>query len=817
MVASHLPKKANRVLHFILLAFLLILMRIWYLCMVEHETYLELSKKPQKKVSLEKPLRGTIRDRFNIPLAVNKLQYDAAICYDQIRQIPSVKRLKDPQGNLTKHYLRKEYIGKLSCFLAQTLHLDPLDIEDIIYGKASLFPSTPFTLKENISEETYYYLKGLERSYPGLCSLKNIKRCYPQQKTGADLVGYIGSINETEYFTLAHEIKELQHYLLQHEQGHLIFLPKGFSSIQDIKKRLQLLKTKMYQFNDQLGKAGIEASFDDLLRGAYGKKSFEVNTKGSIVRELPGTKSSIPGHRLLLNISAELQEFAESLLAENEAIRDKKFSQSGKDHHLISSPWIKGGAIVAMIPTTGEIVAMASYPRINGNDFVAKTPSSSAQVSRFLENGSYIRDLWDGKTSLERELYSFVNNHFYSEEKKLTLDHYLDMILSLQGSTRKSFQKISSLSAAIELQKASLLLLDLSEQPYMHALIDALYAKDPHAHLTSFSTNKEQIETINHALIQHELLVKDTRLILDKVFLDVPYNDDKLLILDLARLIAPSSHFSDLLLDHVGEESLKTYRSLTQAAHLLLDDLKTCAKEYFHLHDFREWRTSHFKDYLQKKRLEEKEKKTYQKPYIDYLKHIEQEQFKTFWKETKWHLLTVFLTHSSNDDVLSSYLKCHKDTLKAHPDSHHHLLDALHLLEQRLSHLEGSLHLPYLKTMRSYQDLSEKLYGYYPQIKKRKASQTEKDLAAAFYPSQGYGYGRSYAFRQSTPLGSIFKIITTYEALKQNYERGVYEHTHDLNPLTIIDDIQPSSKLSGDMVLGYHEDGTKITRRYKVR
>ena len=252
----------------------------------------------------------------------------------------------------------------------------------------------------------------------------------------------------------------------------------------------------MYQFNDKLGKAGIEATFDDNLRGSYGKKSFEINTKGSIIRQLPGSKEPISGQRLLLNISAELQEFAEALLSENEAIRDQKFSRSGKNHHFVSPPWIKGGAIVAMVPTTGEIVAMASYPRIDNNDFILSNSSSQSKIPQWLENKSHIRDLWDGKVFLEREFYSFTNHSFYKEEKKLTLDHYLEKVLSLQSLTKKAIQKITNLSIAVEFQKAFSLLLDLSEQPYMHALIDALYTKEHLHKTTSFSTNEQQIKHI---------------------------------------------------------------------------------------------------------------------------------------------------------------------------------------------------------------------------------------------------------------------------------------------------------------------------------
>ena len=104
MHSHDISLKANRVLHLITLSFLIILIRVWYLSVIAHDSYEELSKKPQKKTVIEKPNRGTIRDRFNIPLAVNKLQYDVGICYDQIRQIPAIKRTSLSNGNIEKTY-----------------------------------------------------------------------------------------------------------------------------------------------------------------------------------------------------------------------------------------------------------------------------------------------------------------------------------------------------------------------------------------------------------------------------------------------------------------------------------------------------------------------------------------------------------------------------------------------------------------------------------------------------------------------------------------------------------------------------------------
>lgn len=58
--------------------------------MIQHDERLEQARKPQVRVVIEPAKRGTIRDRFNIPLAINKIQYNASILYSQIREIPSV-------------------------------------------------------------------------------------------------------------------------------------------------------------------------------------------------------------------------------------------------------------------------------------------------------------------------------------------------------------------------------------------------------------------------------------------------------------------------------------------------------------------------------------------------------------------------------------------------------------------------------------------------------------------------------------------------------------------------------------------------------
>ncbi|HEY5260026.1 MAG TPA: hypothetical protein VIJ46_05195, partial [Rhabdochlamydiaceae bacterium] len=126
-IDHQIPIKANRILNIILLCLLLILIRVWYLSVIKHEEGLEQSRKPQRRTVIEQVERATIRDRFNLPMAINKIQYNASICYANVRQIPS---LAWEDGK--RVHPRAEYITQLAQLLGKELSLDPLAIEDLI-------------------------------------------------------------------------------------------------------------------------------------------------------------------------------------------------------------------------------------------------------------------------------------------------------------------------------------------------------------------------------------------------------------------------------------------------------------------------------------------------------------------------------------------------------------------------------------------------------------------------------------------------------------------------------------------------------------
>ena len=109
------------------------------------------------------------------------------------------------------------------------------------------------------------------------------------------------------------------------------------------------LKKKIYsdcKSGDFIGKYGIERVRENWLRGKRGGQQVEVNATGQVVRVL-NTVDATPGHNIVLSIDQSLQRTAEQLLAG------------------------QAGAAVAVDPSNGQILAMASTPSFDQNAFIS--------------------------------------------------------------------------------------------------------------------------------------------------------------------------------------------------------------------------------------------------------------------------------------------------------------------------------------------------------------------------------------------------------------------------------------------------------------
>ncbi|MBA2727212.1 MAG: hypothetical protein H0U49_03455 [Parachlamydiaceae bacterium] len=807
--------KANQVLNIILVAFVLILVRLWHLTIVQHEAREEESRRPQSRTVIESAKRGTIVDRFGLPLAVNRMQYNAAILYAPIRQIPSVRWEKDSSGQRIKRFLRKEYISKLSKLLAETLGLDAERLEDLIHSKGALYNQIPFILKDEISEREYYELKALERDWPGIQMQRLPRRHYPFGLVAGDIIGYMGAINRKEYENIIAEINFLQTALdtsfQSGESGEPKPMPEGFEHFDDIDQRLQLLKDKAYSLVDYVGKTGIEGKYERELRGSSGKKSYYSDARGNFLRELPGSRKAHSGNRLQLTIASELQEFAEKLLIQNEQIRETRMTlldATQKKLLALKKPWIKGGAIVVMDPFTGEVITLASHPRYNPNDFILSgNPDlcklQKANILRWFEAEGHIADIWDQRYPLTREHYDYTLKDISEEKKLLTWQIFLEMILPPGHPALKTLGNEMSIAKAIEINTTASMLLESVGSDDLLPVLTKLLAQD--------ESMLQRLPASDLSMYKHHL---------EPVLKAMTTNDDRVLFIDLCRLAVDETRFTPSLIAAVGSQSLSEYRDTSAAMVTIEEFCQTMAKELFRDVYFANWRKENEKPFLKLKREEEKSQKRYAKPYIDLLDAKESELFKGFWFQNKWQLIETLLfgqPTESIDPAITPYLSYFSQWHTEISQGAHHELDshqAYKKLQKALSAIVPSERIAYLQTLRGYRQLNRPLISSYSTLQKGKRQLLEKHLAAAFYPPYGFGYGRSQAYRQATTQGSIFKLVTAYEALIQKYNALGLESpsVSQLNPLTMVESFFTQAKES---YMGYHADGKALPRFYK--
>lgn len=820
----NIPEKANRVLNLILFMLVLIVLRIWHLSVIQYDVKAEESRRPQRRVVVEPARRATIRDRFNEPLAINEMQYRAAILYSQLRTIPAVAWATDENGKRFKQYKRKEYITALSHLLAEHLQMDAERLEDLVYSKAALYYNLPFVIKEDISEQEYYRLKMLEKDWPGIYVQHLPKRTYPKGRIAADVIGYMGAINRQEYEGIIHEIKALEEYLHERDEGDDPSLPAGVSSPVQARLRLKQLRELAYTVNDYVGKGGIEGRFEEELRGFQGKKSYYSDARGNFLRELPGSKEPMPGKRFLLTISSELQEYAERLLIQNEKVREVHVSHVdlADQARLTKEPWLKGGAIVAMDPYTGEVLALASHPRLDPNDFIASgnatlNAAKQANIVRWFETEEYIRQVWDQKRPLERELFDVHKGVNYEDAVTLTWERYLDFILPRQGVISSGIKRVSNVENAIELQQTVTTLLEMSGQSNLYWLLNVLYSGGGHTPCGKRMSASDRA-AIEDSLEFYEGQVPQLKKTLNYYVEDIPQHYDKVLLIDLCRLVVRDDLFSDALINAVGDQRLAAYRDTSAAMANVEPAARSLCKAIYRQEHFKVWRTTNEQEFLKGKRAEEKKLHRYPKPYIDYLDEIENQMFAEFWQMHRWQLLMAFLKGETIDDELQPYA-AHLVTW------HRELAEGAHQaiswrtaytnLQKTIAALPTALVIPYLQTLRSFQDLTRPLYGNYRHLRKLESKQLEKHLAAAFYPIYGFGYGRSYAYRQAATQGSVFKLVTAYSALIQRYkelEPTGHITRYNLNPLDIVDNTQ---KHGTETTVGFHANGKPIPILYK--
>ena len=161
-------------------------------------------------------------------------------------------------------------------------------------------------LRTKLSDEEVAKLAVNRHRFPGAEITARLSRYYPLGKHGVHVLGYVGRIDEGE---------------------------------------LKKVDASNYSGTSHIGKIGLERYYENELHGSVGYQSVEVNVQGRVLRVLENAPP-VPGKDLVLTLDAELQAIAEDAMGEYT------------------------GAIVAIQPETGEVLAMASMPTFDPNLFV---------------------------------------------------------------------------------------------------------------------------------------------------------------------------------------------------------------------------------------------------------------------------------------------------------------------------------------------------------------------------------------------------------------------------------------------------------------
>lgn len=178
------------------------------------------------------------------------------------------------------------------------------------------------TLAKEISNESMLEIEERGNELPGVVITTYPMRKYVAENAGSHIVGYVGKISSDEY-----------------------------------KER----KSQGYSQNDIVGKAGIEATLEEYLRGQDGVVRLEMDSDGRVTSKEEVEESKM-GDSVVLTIDLDLQKKAEEVLAKYiEKIRTGGFADKCEDANA--------GALVVVDVKTSEVLALASYPNYNPDEF----------------------------------------------------------------------------------------------------------------------------------------------------------------------------------------------------------------------------------------------------------------------------------------------------------------------------------------------------------------------------------------------------------------------------------------------------------------
>jgi len=299
---SFTNKKINIFFIFLLVFFLLLISRFFYLQIIKRSSYRVSAENNRQRIISIPSERGLIFDRQGIQLTKNIPNFSLAII---------------PQDLPRKKEQRIPIINKLAILINKSEE----ELSNILdeYGSYSY---ESVVIQENLDYDTALNIIIQTSELPGIEILRGSKRLYlddfgnefntSTNHSLSHILGYIGKLNKEEF----------------------------------MEKR-----TKGYLSSDNIGKIGLEKTYESFLRGVYGKKRIEVDSLGK-EQNILAQEAPEAGFHLEMSIDSKIQNKLEEIV-----------------NHYLKTNNKKRAAAVALDPRNGEVLAMVSLPAFDNNDF----------------------------------------------------------------------------------------------------------------------------------------------------------------------------------------------------------------------------------------------------------------------------------------------------------------------------------------------------------------------------------------------------------------------------------------------------------------
>ncbi|MGW6687496.1 penicillin-binding protein 2 [Streptomyces sp. NPDC054961] len=315
------PRVQNRLVMIQIVVFSLLLTlggRLWYLQIRNGQEYTDEAKNNNTQQVVQPAVRGEILDSRGVPLADNETRMVVSASRTEL------SKMKDRGKEVLTH-------------LAGVLGLPP---EDVVNGVRLCdaktpkpcwngSPYQPIPITDEATTEQVLEIREHAERFPGITAEPTALRRYagPDGANTSQVLGYLSPVTDGE-------------------------ISKAKNS------------DSPYLRSDQVGRSGLERTYDKELRGKAGITRYEVDNLGRVIGEGVSDKAQ-PGANIVTSIDSRVQAVAEREL--NDAMIE---ARKGYDKNTHRNYEADSGAVVVMEAKTGRVVAMASNPTYDPNAWV---------------------------------------------------------------------------------------------------------------------------------------------------------------------------------------------------------------------------------------------------------------------------------------------------------------------------------------------------------------------------------------------------------------------------------------------------------------